>query len=151
MQSSGRAAASLAALLAGALPAFAADMDEKLAPCLACHGAQGQSELENVPSLGAQTAPYTVIQLVMFRPPLWIILGQRNYEIVIKEHLGTTKLRKLTFPQLPRRRPIGSRVMRPTINNCAAGKRDPRAFRKHLHNRAAAQRDSHPLRPRSLL
>jgi len=80
MQSSGRAAASLAALLAGALPAFAADMDEKLAPCLACHGAQGQSELENVPSLGAQTAPYTVIQLVMFRPPLWIILGQRNYE-----------------------------------------------------------------------
>jgi hypothetical protein len=58
MQRAGRAAASLAALLAGTLPAFAADLDEKLAPCLASHGAQGQSELENVPSLGAQTAPY---------------------------------------------------------------------------------------------
>jgi cytochrome c553 len=55
------------ASLAGALPACAADLDEKLAPCLACHGAQGQSEIENVPSLGAQPAPYTVIQLFMFR------------------------------------------------------------------------------------
>src|SRR3954467_13306527 len=63
MQRACRAAASLAALLAGTLPASAADIDEKLAPCLACHGAQGQSELENVPSVGAQTAPYTVIQL----------------------------------------------------------------------------------------
>ena len=67
MQRTGRAAVSIAALLAGTLPAFAADLDEKLAPCLACHGARGQSEIENVPSLGAQTAPYTVIQLFMFR------------------------------------------------------------------------------------
>jgi cytochrome c553 len=67
MQRTGRAAASVAAFLAGALPAFAANMDEKLAPCLACHGPEGQSELENVPSLGAQPAPYTVIQLFMFR------------------------------------------------------------------------------------
>jgi cytochrome c553 len=36
-------------------------------PCLACHGAQGQSEIENVPSLGAQPAPYSLIQLVIFR------------------------------------------------------------------------------------
>jgi cytochrome c553 len=62
-----KAAAFLAAFLAGALPAFAADLEEKLAPCLACHGAQGQSEIENVPSLGAQLAPYTAIQLFMFR------------------------------------------------------------------------------------
>ena len=66
MQRTGRVAASLAAFLAGALPAFA-NPDEKLAPCLACHGAEGQSELENVPSLGAQPSPYTVIQLFMFR------------------------------------------------------------------------------------
>ena len=65
MQRTGRVAASLAAFLAGALPAFA-NPDEKLAPCLACHGAEGQSELENVPSLGAQPSPYTVIQLFMF-------------------------------------------------------------------------------------
>src|ERR1700726_2077861 len=66
MQRTGRVTASLAAFLAGALPAFA-NPDEKLAPCLACHGAEGQSELENVPLLGAQPAPYTVIQLFMFR------------------------------------------------------------------------------------
>jgi cytochrome c553 len=65
MQRTGRVTASLAAFLAGALPAFA-NPDEKLAPCLACHGAEGQSELENVPLLGAQPSPYTVIQLFMF-------------------------------------------------------------------------------------
>jgi cytochrome c553 len=63
----GHAASLLAVFLAGALAAFAAELDEKLAPCLACHGAEGQSETENVPSLGAQPAPYTVIQLFMFR------------------------------------------------------------------------------------
>ena len=66
-QARAKAASFLAAFLAITFPAFAADLDEKLAPCLSCHGAQGQSELENVPSLGAQTAPYTVIQLFMFR------------------------------------------------------------------------------------
>jgi cytochrome c553 len=57
----------VAVLLGGVLPASAAGIDEKLAPCLACHGAEGQSETDNVPSLGAQLAPYTVIQLFMFR------------------------------------------------------------------------------------
>jgi cytochrome c553 len=38
-----------------------------MAPCLACHGGEGQSQIENVPSLGAQQASYTVIQLYMFR------------------------------------------------------------------------------------
>src|SRR5215467_15870381 len=57
----------LALFLTSALPVPAADPGEKLAPCLACHGADGQSETENVPSLGAQPAPYTVIQLFMFR------------------------------------------------------------------------------------
>jgi cytochrome c553 len=60
------------ALTAGALPAFSADPPEKLAPCLACHGASGQSETENVPSLGAQNAPYALIQLFMFREGLRI-------------------------------------------------------------------------------
>ena len=56
-----------AAWLAGASPALAAGISEKLAPCLACHGADGQSHTENVPSLGGQPAPYTVIQLFLFR------------------------------------------------------------------------------------
>jgi cytochrome c553 len=59
-----------AALLAGASPAFSADLSERTAPCLACHGAEGQSQIENVPSLGAQQASYMVIQLYMFREKL---------------------------------------------------------------------------------
>jgi cytochrome c553 len=65
-----RGAGSLALLLAwlSAAPAApAAGVAEKLAPCLACHGAQGQSAAANVPSLGAQQAPYLIIQLFLFR------------------------------------------------------------------------------------
>ncbi len=61
-----------AAWLAAALPSQAADISEKLAACLACHGADGQSQTENVPSLGAQRAPYTVIQLFLFREKMRI-------------------------------------------------------------------------------
>src|ERR1700733_8546766 len=43
---------------------------ERAAPCLACHGEKGQSETENIPSLGAQQAPYALIQLFMFREKL---------------------------------------------------------------------------------
>ncbi len=69
MGRAGKLAASAAALIAGTLCAFA-DPSEKLAPCLACHGATVQSEVENVPSLGGQTPPYSVIQLFMFREKL---------------------------------------------------------------------------------
>src|SRR6266581_8208955 len=43
---------------------------ERAAPCLACHGEKGQSETDNTPSLGAQQAPYALIQLFMFREKL---------------------------------------------------------------------------------
>ena len=43
---------------------------ERAAPCLACHGEKGQSETENTPSLGAQQAPYALVQLFMFREKL---------------------------------------------------------------------------------
>ena len=43
---------------------------ERAAPCLACHGEKGQSQTENTPSLGAQQAPYALIQLFMFREKL---------------------------------------------------------------------------------
>src|SRR5580693_10739972 len=62
---------SFAAVLAlgcfAALPASAQTVKERLPTCLACHGENGQSQNENVPSLGAQQASYTVIQLYMFR------------------------------------------------------------------------------------
>ena len=45
---------------------------ERVAPCFACHGERGQSETENTPSLGAQQAPYLLIQLFMFREKLRI-------------------------------------------------------------------------------
>src|SRR5271168_5423002 len=51
-------------------PVRAETMDERTAPCLACHGEHGQSETENIPSLGAQQAPYALIQLFMFREKL---------------------------------------------------------------------------------
>jgi len=56
------------ALLASS--AGAQKFEERIAPCLACHGERGQSENENTPSLGAQQAPYTLIQLFMFREKL---------------------------------------------------------------------------------
>ena len=67
MGGAGKPGLVIAALLAGSSPALPADLSEKMAPCLACHGIAGQSENENVPSLGAQQASYTVIQLYMFR------------------------------------------------------------------------------------
>ncbi len=67
MRRAGKAGLTVLALFAGAFPAAAAETSEKLAPCLACHGADGQSQIENVPSIGAQLAPYSVIQLFMFR------------------------------------------------------------------------------------
>lgn len=63
----GRKTAFAAALWLAAAPAAAADVKEKLANCLACHGEQGQSQIENLPSIGAQLPAYTLIQLVMFR------------------------------------------------------------------------------------
>ena len=56
------------ALLASS--ASAQKFEERVAQCLDCHGAKGQSETENTPSLGAQQAPYALIQLYMFREKL---------------------------------------------------------------------------------
>src|SRR6185312_11572880 len=50
--------------------ASAETIEERIVPCLACHGEKGQSETENTPSLGAQQAPYALIQLFMFREKL---------------------------------------------------------------------------------
>jgi cytochrome c553 len=40
---------------------------ERVAPCLACHGENGVSQIEGVPSLAAQPDQYTQWQLVFFR------------------------------------------------------------------------------------
>jgi cytochrome c553 len=56
-----------------ALPVNAETLEGRLAPCLACHGANGQSTIPEVPSLGGQPAFYLTIQLVMFREKLWVV------------------------------------------------------------------------------
>src|SRR3981189_649848 len=56
--------------------ASAETFQERIAPCLACHGERGQSETENTPSLGGQQAPYALIQLFMFREKL------RSFELM---------------------------------------------------------------------
>jgi cytochrome c553 len=67
MAMAGKAGLVAAVLLTGGPPSLAAEPSEKLAPCLACHGADGQSDIANVPSLGAQPARYSIIQLFLFR------------------------------------------------------------------------------------
>src|ERR1700679_4063858 len=51
-------------------PLHAETIQERAAPCLACHGEKGQSQTENIPSLGGQQALYALIQLFMFREKL---------------------------------------------------------------------------------
>ena len=55
-------------------PAAAKPIEERAAPCFACHGDRGQSQTQNTPSLGGQQAPYALIQPSMFREKL------RNFE-----------------------------------------------------------------------
>jgi cytochrome c553 len=58
------------ALASLSFSAAAETIQERAAPCLACHGERGTSETENTPSLGGQQAPYALIQLFMFREKL---------------------------------------------------------------------------------
>lgn len=62
-----RALAAAFLLLVAAVTAPAATVDERLAPCLACHGENGQSLIPEVPSLGAQPVFFLSVQLLMFR------------------------------------------------------------------------------------
>jgi cytochrome c553 len=62
------------AVLAGltVLPARSESLQERLPICFDCHGENGQSQVPEVPPLGAQQALYTLIELVMFRDKLRI-------------------------------------------------------------------------------
>src|SRR6516165_2600079 len=53
-----------------AFPACAQSLQERMSTCFDCHGEKGQSQRPEVPSLGAQPALYTLIELVMFRDQL---------------------------------------------------------------------------------
>ncbi len=60
-------------LLSSAWPANADTLEARLAPCLACHGANGQSAMPVVPSLGGQPVFYLTVQLLMFREKMRIV------------------------------------------------------------------------------
>ncbi|HET7848244.1 MAG TPA: c-type cytochrome [Pseudolabrys sp.] len=62
-----RLLAAAATLCAACIGAFSATLEERVAPCLACHGEKGQSQTPQIPSLGGQPAPYLLIQLYLFR------------------------------------------------------------------------------------
>jgi cytochrome c553 len=73
MGCAGTAWLGVVAWLGGAASPLAAEVSEKLAACLACHGEQGQSQIENVPSIGAQPTNYALIQLFMFREKMRVV------------------------------------------------------------------------------
>jgi cytochrome c553 len=87
-----------------AFSASAETLNERLVPCLACHGEHGQSETPEVPSLGAQPAMYTLIQLFMFREK------SRKVEIMneMAKSLGDDDLRTIGdfVARLPAPRPV---------------------------------------------
>jgi cytochrome c553 len=59
--------AAMVAALALAGVARAAPVEERLAPCLACHGAAGLSTTPETPSLGGQPSFFVIAQLFLFR------------------------------------------------------------------------------------
>jgi cytochrome c553 len=50
-----------------AVPCLAETFQERIGLCLTCHGENGQSDNVEVPSLGAEPAPFVLIQLYLFR------------------------------------------------------------------------------------
>ena len=60
-------AVAIVALCLGGAAANGAAPAEQMTLCLACHGANGRSTTTVVPSLGAEPAPYTLVQLYLFR------------------------------------------------------------------------------------
>jgi len=63
----------VAAVLLAACPAGAVTLAERIAQCQACHGANGQSDNPEVPSLGAQQPNFVLVQLYMFREKLRVV------------------------------------------------------------------------------
>ena len=95
----------LALLCAWTSGAWAESLAERMTPCLACHGEKGQSAMAEVPSLGAQTSPYLLIQLFLFREKL------RRHEIMNEAVKGFTDDDLRTFAdalaKLPAPAPAG--------------------------------------------
>jgi cytochrome c553 len=106
---------SLAAALSGASPAWGQAPESRLALCLACHGARGQSEIALTPSLGGQPAFFLVAQLFLFRE------GRRDNPVMTQAAKGIAnaemqfladELAKLPPPAPPSGGAVAARVER---------------------------------------
>jgi len=88
------------------MPAGAATVEERMGPCLACHGEKGQSDIPQVPSLGAQPSPYLVIQLYMFREKLRVVQPMTD----MTRELSNDDLQQLAdvIVKLPAPIPVGA-------------------------------------------
>ncbi len=102
-----------ALLLWCAVPAAAQTVQERLATCLACHGASGQSATPDTPSLGAQPAFFLTIQLFMFREKIRAVpLMNQMMQGVSNTELNAlaAAISKLPPPQPPAGVPDAARM-----------------------------------------
>jgi cytochrome c553 len=97
-----------ALVLGSASTVGAATLEARLGACLACHGANGQSGIPEVPSLGGQPVFYLTVQLLMFRDKL------RVFEPMNQAMQGLTDddLRSLAahFAKLPPPKPVSGPI-----------------------------------------
>jgi cytochrome c553 len=123
------------------IPQAGADsIADRMAPCLACHGEKGQSNIPEVPSLGAQTSPYVLIQLYLFREKM------RRFDIMNEAVKGFTDDDLRTFADTIARTPAPP----PTADSSdpARMQRGQVLIRQHkcnvCHNPDLAGRDAVP-------
>ena len=90
-----------------AFPACPQSLQERASTCFDCHGGEGQSQRPEVPSLGAQPASYTLIELVMFRDQLRVTEPMNE----MTKGLSDDDLRTLSdmISKLPAPNPISDR------------------------------------------
>jgi len=98
----------MALVLSSALPVSAAALEEKLAACLACHGASGRAVIPEVPSLGGQPVFYLTIKLLMFRDKLRIVEPMNQ----AMQGLRDDDLRNIAvyLAKLPPPKPVGGPI-----------------------------------------
>jgi cytochrome c553 len=84
------------------------DVAGKAAACAGCHGENGNSRMENTPSLAGHPAPYFAIQLILFREE------QRRHDVMtpIAKTLTDEDIERLSafYAGLKREKPEGEAV-----------------------------------------
>jgi cytochrome c553 len=91
-----------------ALPADSAMREAQLAPCLAYHGATGQSVVSGVPSLGGQPVFYLTVQLLMFRDKLCVVEPMNQVTKGLKD--DDLRAMAANLAELPPPEPVSGRV-----------------------------------------